>query len=229
MKPASTPAELAEQFANGLTLGDCLATPASATTALAGGPGTHQAGGKAVFTVERLIPYRAAEGFEELRLRTERHSRKSGRPPRVLLLAYGDLKMRKARADFSQSFFSTAGFETVTEFAGSDADAAVKLIAERDPDLVVLCSADQEYTAIAGPLVAKLRAISPTLKRASPIPVIVAGYPEAAVEQLRRDGVADFIHIRSNAVEVLRHWQQQLGIPPQQSKNRIAGGPGMGD
>jgi methylmalonyl-CoA mutase len=212
MKPASTPAELAEQFASGLTLGDCLTTPASTTTALVGDPGARQASGKAGFTVEKLIPYRAAESFEALRLRTERHARKSGRRPRVLLLAYGDLKMRKARVEFSLNFFSTAGFETVTEFAGSDADAAAKLIAERNPDLVVLCSADQEYTAMAGPLVAKLRTISPTLKRAKPLPVIVAGYPEEAVEQLRRDGVADFIHIRSNAVEVLRHWQQQLGM-----------------
>ncbi|MGA2992249.1 MAG: acyl-CoA mutase large subunit family protein, partial [Candidatus Korobacteraceae bacterium] len=65
IKPASTPAELAEQFASGLTLGDCLttpasaatalvgdpgaSTPASATTALVGGPGARQASGKAGF------------------------------------------------------------------------------------------------------------------------------------------------------------------------------------
>ena len=188
-RPASAPAELAEQFAKGLTLGDCLAarteTPA--------------------FRVEKLIPYRAAESFEALRLRTERHTQKTGRRPRVLLLEFGDSKMRQARSNFSQSFFATAGFETLTGLAEADPEHAAKLIAERDPDLVVLCSADQQYLAMARPLIARLR-------QAKPIPVIVAGYPEESVEQLRQDGVADFIHLRSNAPQVLAHWQQQLGM-----------------
>ena len=41
--------------------------------------------------------------------------------------------------------------------------------------------------------------------------MIVAGNPESA-EQLRAAGVADFIHIRSNPIDVLTNWQQQLGI-----------------
>ena len=59
-KPASSPADLASQFAKGLTLGDCLAP------------------GAAVFQVEKLTPYRGAEPFEALRLRTERHAAESG-------------------------------------------------------------------------------------------------------------------------------------------------------
>jgi hypothetical protein len=42
-------------------------------------------------------------------------------------------------------------------------------------------------------------------------PVIVAGNPEFT-EQLQAAGAADFIHIRSNPIEVLTSWQQQLGI-----------------
>jgi methylmalonyl-CoA mutase len=192
-KPASNPAELVQQFAAGLTIGDCL---------------TGQASGHAAFPVEKLVSYRAAEGFEALRLRSERHIRKAGRYPRVLLLEFGDFKMRKARADFSRNFFASAGFEIVTELAGPSPEAAAKLIAERHPDLVVLCSADHEYAAMARPLIERL----PATAQARPLPVIVAGYPEAAIEQLKRDGVADFIHVRSNAVQVLRHWQQQLGM-----------------
>ena len=41
--------------------------------------------------------------------------------------------------------------------------------------------------------------------------MIIAGNPESA-EQLRAAGVADFIHLRSNPIEVLTPWQQQLGI-----------------
>ncbi len=193
VKPASNPAELVQQFAAGLTIGDCL---------------TGQTSSQAAFTAEKLLPYWAAEGFEALRLRTERHARKSGRRPRVLLLEFGDLKIRKARVDFSRNFFASAGFEIMTEFAGSSPEAGTKLIAERHPDLVVLCSADHEYAAMARPLIERL----PATARPRPLPVIVAGYPEAAIEQLKRDGVADFIHVRSNAVQVLRHWQQQLGM-----------------
>ena len=47
---------------------------------------------------------------------------------------------------------------------------------------------------------------------AKAVPVIVAGYPEHDIEQLQRDGVADFIHIRSNALQVLTHWQQRLQV-----------------
>jgi hypothetical protein len=42
-------------------------------------------------------------------------------------------------------------------------------------------------------------------------PVIVAGNPEFA-EQLRAAGIADFIHIKSNPIEILSTWQQKLGI-----------------
>ena len=91
-KPASSPAELASQFAKGLMLGDCLAP------------------GAAVFTVERLSPYRGAEPFEALRLRTERHAAKSGRRPRVLLLEYGDLKMRKARVGLQHELLCRGRF-----------------------------------------------------------------------------------------------------------------------
>jgi len=186
VKPASSPLELARQFASGLTLGDCLAP------------------GAAVFTVEKLTPYRGAEPFEALRLRTERHAAKSGHRPRVLLLEYGDLKMRKARAGFSMNFFAAAGFEIVPASAEAN-PAAAEVIAERKPDLVVLCSADQQYLAMAGPLIEKLR-------QAKAVPVIVAGYPEHDIEQLKRDGVADFIHVQSSALQVLTDWQWQLGV-----------------
>ena len=186
-KPASSPVELARQFADGLTLCDCLAP------------------GATVFAVEKLTPCRGAEPFEALRLRTERHAAKTGRRPRVLLLEYGDLKMRKARVAFSMNFFAAAGFEIVPAVAEADPAAAAEVIAERKPDLVVLCSADQQYPAMARPLIEKLR-------HSKAVPVIVAGYPKNDIEQLQRDGVADFIHVRSNALQVLTHWQQQLEV-----------------
>jgi methylmalonyl-CoA mutase len=43
-------------------------------------------------------------------------------------------------------------------------------------------------------------------------PVIVAGFPKDALERLKQAGVAEFIHIRSNAIETLTALQRKLGI-----------------
>jgi methylmalonyl-CoA mutase len=69
----------------------------------------------------------------------------------------------------------------------------------------VLCSSDAEYLSLGTDVIANLK----KLRRATP--VIVAGNPESA-EQLRAAGVADFVHIRSNPIELLTTWQQRLGI-----------------
>jgi len=147
--------------------------------------------------IQREVHPRAAEAFEALRLRTER----SGKNPLFLLVETGDLKMRKARAGFSANLFGCAGFET-RAVTVQDAAAAVAAIAEHKPDAAVLCSSDEEYAALAPAVCAG----------AGKVPVIVAGYPKDAVESLTAAGVADFIHIRSNALETLARWQQKVGV-----------------
>jgi methylmalonyl-CoA mutase len=156
------------------------------------------AAGKAVLSVTPLTPYRGAEGYENLRLTTE----KAAKNPRFLLLEYGDLKMRKARVGFSLNFIACGGFDVVTKFSENNADAAAKVVAEAGADVVVLCSSDEEYLPMAKPLIEKL---------GGKVPVIVAGSPEST-EQLKADGVADFINVRSNALEVLSTWQKRLGV-----------------
>ncbi len=143
---------------------------------------------------------RGAASYEQLRLRTERHAVETGRSPRVLLAQFGDVKMRAARSTFASNFFACAGFEVATQRLDS-----VDEIAAVDGDLIVLCSSNAEYLETAAALISKLRKVG------REIPVLVAGNPESA-EQLRAAGVADFIHIRSNPVEVLTSWQQRLGM-----------------
>jgi methylmalonyl-CoA mutase len=133
--------------------------------------------------------WRLAEPFEAIRLRTERHAAATGRTPRVLLLERGDLKLRKARAAFCLDFFGCAGFEIVRSETLTDAD------------LVVLCSADTEYLDLA-------RSIVPRVK----VPVLVAGHPEDQIDALKAVGVADFVHVSSNAVDTLAAWQTRLGM-----------------
>ncbi len=132
---------------------------------------------------------RLASDFEQIRLATDRHAARTGKRPKVLLLTRGDLTMRMARANFCANFFGCAGFSIADS---QDLQPA---------DLIVLCSSDAEYVALA-------REICPQ----ATAPVIVAGNPKAQVEELTGLGIAGFVHIQSNAVETLRNWQRRLGI-----------------
>jgi methylmalonyl-CoA mutase len=128
-------------------------------------------------------PWRMAKPFEQIRQRVE----KSGKRPRVLLLSRGQVKMRTARANFSMNLFGCAGFD-------------VKLSDALEPaDLVVLCSSDPEYLALAKEIVPQTKA-----------PVLVAGHPKEDIEALKAAGVRDFIYVGMNAVETLSRWQEAL-------------------
>lgn len=134
---------------------------------------------------------KAPEVFEDIRLRTEQAVRR----PVFLLAEFGDVKMRKARSQFSANLFGCGGFQVIARFFDD-----VAAIARESADAIVLCSSDAEYPdAVA--LLARLGVKTP---------LIVAGYPKDSVDLLRKLGVADFIHIRSNAAETLAAWQQRL-------------------
>jgi methylmalonyl-CoA mutase len=97
---------------------------------------------------------RGAQIYEQLRLRTERHTAQTGKSPRVLLAEIGDVKMRSARSTFAANFFGCAGFDSVTkQFDSANA------IAASDAELIVLCSADSEYPALAVELIVKLKTL----------------------------------------------------------------------
>jgi methylmalonyl-CoA mutase len=168
--------------------------------------GTNQFANPGEQTIDRIDSLRTtgkrrgAQSYEALRLRAERYSADTGKVPRVLLAEFGDVKMRFARSTFAANFFACAGFEIVAKrFSSADE------IAASEADLIVLCSSDAEYLGVASDLVLRLN------DRRCKTPIIVAGNPDSA-EQLRTAGVAGFINIKSNPIEVLTNWQQQLGI-----------------
>jgi methylmalonyl-CoA mutase len=134
--------------------------------------------------------WRAARPFEQVRLRLERFAQATGKTPRLLLLQRGDLKMKMARATFCLNFFGCAGFDIVQ---GDTLDDAA--------DLIVLCSSDPEYVALA-------REIVPLVH----VPVLVAGNPKEQLDELQAAGVAGFVHVLSNQVETLNEWLTKLGV-----------------
>jgi methylmalonyl-CoA mutase len=112
----------------------------------------------------------------------------------------GDPKMRTIRSDFAFNLFACGGFdvfarpfETADEVAASPAD------------MIVLCSSDAEYPALASAVVSK------QLDLGQETPVMIAGSPDS-VEQLRASGIAGFIHSKSDPVDILTRWQQHFGI-----------------
>ena len=137
-----------------------------------------------------VLHARLAEPFERMRQRTAADAVARGRYPRVLLLKRGDVKMRGARATFCLNFFGCAGFEVVE---GDE-------IAE-GADLIVLCSSDPEYLALAQEVCPKVQ-----------VPVVVAGNPKDQIEALRAAGVEGFVHAQSDMVETLTKWQDRLGL-----------------
>jgi methylmalonyl-CoA mutase len=143
---------------------------------------------------------RGTQAYEQLRLRTERYAAETGKLPRVLLAEIGDAKMRAARSNFAANFFACAGFHIVTQrFDSADEIAVVPA------DLVVLCSSDPEYLAVATEFVSRVHALGRST------PILVAGNPETS-EQIKAAGVADFVHVRSNSIELLTKWQHHLQI-----------------
>jgi methylmalonyl-CoA mutase len=141
--------------------------------------------------VETAPDNRLAVPFEKLQARTARHAAKTGKRPRIVLLTRGDVKMRMARAQFCLNFIGCAGFEVVESAEYENAGA----------DILVLCSSDPEYVALAAEVCPKVQ-----------VPVIVAGNPKEQIEELQKLGVAGFVHVQSNAVELLTGWQDRLGM-----------------
>lgn len=134
---------------------------------------------------------RLAEPFEAVRLRTARHLRETGRVPRVALLTRGDPIRRTARANFARNLFGCAGF-AVAETDRPEETAGA--------DLIVLCSSDDEYPALA-------REVCPH----AGAPVVVAGRPDSR-GALTAAGVEGFVHAGIDAVATLESWQDRLGI-----------------
>ena len=150
--------------------------------------------------IEPLELFRGSRDFENMRLKTETHQ---GKKPLVFMLAVGNLTMRRARAMFASNFFACAGFQVIDNIGFESPEKGARTAIDAGADIVVLCSSDEEYASFAG-------TVMPLLKDRC-IPVI-AGYPKEELAMLKQKGIEHFIHVRSNVLEELQHFQQLLGI-----------------
>ena len=150
--------------------------------------------------------HRKAEPFEKLRLKTEKYAQDGGKVPTVFLLPVGNPAMSNARAIFSRNFFSVAGFEIQDNHTYDDLEVGIKEAIDSKAEIIVLCSSDEEYKDFGPPIANELRS------RHSKQLIVIAGYPKDIVNELKISGITDFIHIKSNALETLKGYQEYFKI-----------------
>ncbi|NOY50872.1 MAG: methylmalonyl-CoA mutase small subunit, partial [Chlorobi bacterium] len=147
-----------------------------------------------------IKPFRYAAEFERLRNKTDLYS-KNSRRPKVWMFTYGNIAMLKARSQFAGNFFGCAGFEIIDNTAFKTIEEGIKAAKADNPDIVVICSSDEEYSEIALPVFEALK---------KDFILVLAGYPKDLVEELQDKGFTNFIHIKSNILEELNRYQKEL-------------------
>ena len=148
--------------------------------------------------LKRLTTKRLAQPYEALRLATER----SGKSPKVFMLTIGNLAMRLARSQFSGNFMACAGYEIIDNLGFDTVEEGVKAAREKDADIIVLCSSDDEYVKFA-PEAYKMVKGKEVL--------VIAGAPKCA-DDLKEQGIEYFINVRSNVLDMLTEFNSLLGI-----------------
>ncbi|HBF87413.1 MAG TPA: methylmalonyl-CoA mutase small subunit [Bacteroidales bacterium] len=147
---------------------------------------------------EPIRIYRGAEAFEKIRLQTER----AAKTPRVFMFTFGNLAMRKARAMFSSNFFGCAGYEIIDNLGFKTIEEGIKAAKESQAEIIVICSSDEEYPEIVPQIAEVLHTKI----------LVVAGYPKEHIENFKKTGVTNFIHLKSNLLETLQDFNQIIGI-----------------
>ena len=147
---------------------------------------------------KRIITTRIAEDFEQLRINVE----KAAHIPVAFMLTIGNLAMRQARAQFSCNFLACAGYKVIDNLGFNSVEEGVDAALKAGADIVVLCSSDDEYAQYAPPAFKYLNG------RAM---FVVAGAP-ACMDDLKAQGIENFIHVRCNVLETLKEYNAKLGV-----------------
>lgn len=149
-------------------------------------------------TIPALDFSRGASEFEALRMTTE----KSGKTPKVFMLTIGNLAMRLARSQFSANFFACAGYKIIDNLGFDTVEAGVEAAVKAGAEIVVLCSSDDEYAEFAP---AAYKALAGRAE------FVVAGAP-ACADDLKAQGIDQFVNVKSNVLETLKAFNAKLGI-----------------
>ena len=145
-----------------------------------------------------------ADVFEQMRHRTELFRKQHGRLPQAMMLQFGDATMRNARAAFATDLLRVAGFNTEETLLPEE--GVLSLLGDRVPDVIVLCASDEDYNQQAVWLADQLRQGFGGV-------LLVAGNPDLLAADVKNAALDGFIHLKSNAVQVLTEIQDKIFAP----------------
>lgn len=150
---------------------------------------------------------RLAEPFESLRTEAFEYL-EDGQPEVIVyLLAFGDVRMRKARVDFASSLFACGGFSVREGSYPGDLGSSLKEMEEQSPAIVVFCSGDADYFSDSG-----AEFFSAVRNNYTKAHLVLAGRPENW-QVLQENGlVHSAIFSGMDMVKYLKRMQVEMGI-----------------
>ena len=156
--------------------------------------------------ISPLTPRRAAEEYEALRDASTAFAHRTGAPPQILQLNIGPSRNYRLRADWTASFFESAGFIIDGTRDFTTLEEAVAALATAKTEIAVITSDDATYLEIVAPLAAAVKAARPG------VTLLVAGAPGDNESAWRAAGVDDFVNVRSNNYELNLHLLKIAGV-----------------
>ncbi len=156
--------------------------------------------------VTPLPARRLSSEFEELRREVSLWSQGTGSPPVFFLANMGPVKQHKARADFSAGFLAAGGCSVINPAGFSTPGEAANAAIQSGARAMVICSTDETYPEVVPALCAAAKAGDPGMM------IVLAGHPRDHEEEFRKAGVDEFIHIKANALHLLRSILSRMGV-----------------
>jgi methylmalonyl-CoA mutase len=157
--------------------------------------------GQPDFHVEPILQWRAAEIWEELRARSDRHPTR----PVAFFANLGSIPAHTARSTWAQNLLATVGVDAATSDGFTDMEALAAAWKGSSALLAVICGSDKDYEASLDSAVAALK------KAGCPV-VLVAGRPGAREAALREAGVSDFVFVGADVLTVMTQVLDAVGV-----------------
>ncbi|WP_417899704.1 methylmalonyl-CoA mutase subunit beta [Bacillus haimaensis] len=165
----------------------------------------------AVIQVDPITPMTISQPFEILRYQAKEYTEKTGKKPSITMINLGSLASHKPRTDFAAGFFHVGGLSTISSPSFSSLQELVAwLMNGLSTDYVCICGSDDTYENMLDDVL--------SLLKNHPVKILLAGLPEAERQaSLKKLGVTDFIHMKSNCYEQLTVIHQEMGLTPNEA------------
>ncbi|WP_066060718.1 methylmalonyl-CoA mutase subunit beta [Neobacillus soli] len=141
---------------------------------------------------------RLAEPFEELRSKAKQLKEKFGSTPSVGMVCLGELKQHKARLDFMKGFLAAGGIKSVESKPIVNVEDAKQFVLDLRTNFVCFCGTNDQYEFQGHEILSALKSEFPERI------FYLAGLPiKEKQAQWQREGIKQFIHVKSNCYETL--------------------------